>query len=66
MAEEDDAWAELIASMDKMDAAMASIKRSADSDIDFVKLMLPHHQAALDMAKAQLIYGKDPQLRRLA
>jgi uncharacterized protein (DUF305 family) len=28
--------------------------------------MLPHHQAALDMAKTQLLYGKDPQMRRLA
>jgi uncharacterized protein (DUF305 family) len=29
-------------------------------------LMLPHHQAAIDMAKTQLLYGKDPQMRRLA
>jgi uncharacterized protein (DUF305 family) len=28
--------------------------------------MLPHHQAAIDMAKTQLLYGKDPQMRRLA
>jgi uncharacterized protein (DUF305 family) len=28
--------------------------------------MLPHHQAALDMAKAELMYGQDPQMRRLA
>jgi uncharacterized protein (DUF305 family) len=39
---------------------------SGDSDVDFVKLMLPHHQAAIDMAKTQLLYGKDPQMRRLA
>jgi len=31
-----------------------------------VKLMLPHHQAAIDMAKIQLLHGKDPQIRRLA
>jgi uncharacterized protein (DUF305 family) len=31
-----------------------------------VRLMLPHHQAAIDMAKTQLLYGKDPQMRRLA
>ena len=63
---EDSDWAELMASMSRMHAAMASVKRSEDSDVDFVKLMLPHHQAALDMAKTQLIYGKDPQMRRLA
>jgi len=66
IAREDSDWAELMASMDRMDSAMASVKRSGDSDVDFVKLMLPHHQAALDMAKTQLMYGKDPQMRRLA
>jgi uncharacterized protein (DUF305 family) len=59
-------WSELVASMDKMHMAMGAIERSGNSDIDFVRLMLPHHQAAIDMAKTQLIYGKDPQMRRLA
>jgi Domain of unknown function (DUF305) len=59
-------WSELIASMDKMHMAMGAIKRSGNADVDFVKLMLPHHQAAIDMAKIELLYGKDPQMRRLA
>jgi len=59
-------WSELIASMDKMHMAMGAIQRSGNADLDFVKLMLPHHQAAIDMAKTQLLYGKDPQMRRLA
>ena len=59
-------WSELIASMDKMHIAMRAIKPSGNSDVDFVRLMLPHHQAAIDMAKTQLLYGKDPQIRRLA
>jgi uncharacterized protein (DUF305 family) len=59
-------WSELVASIDKMHAAMGAIERSGNSDIDFVRLMLPHHQAAIDMAKTQLLYGKDPQMRRLA
>jgi hypothetical protein len=62
----DPAWSELIASMDKMHMAMGEVKQSGNSDVDFVRLMLPHHQAAIDMAKAQLLYGKDPQMRRLA
>ena len=37
-----------------------------DTDTDFVRLMLPHHQAAVDMAKTELQYGKDPELRTLA
>lgn len=61
-----DDWSKLMESMDKMHAAMAKVRPSGDCDVDFVKLMLPHHQAALDMAKTQLIYGKDPQMRRLA
>jgi len=59
-------WSGLIAGMDKMHMAMGAVARSGNSDVDFVRLMLPHHQAAIDMAKTQLLYGKDPQMRRLA
>ncbi len=59
-------WAELMADMDRMHAAMDSVERSGDSDVDFVRLMLPHHQGAIDMAKTQLLHGRDPQMRRLA
>ena len=64
--ESDLAWAELQSSMEKMHAAMASVDATLNSDADFVKLMIPHHQAAIEMAKTQLLYGKDPQMRRLA
>ncbi len=59
-------WSELNSSMEKMHAAMASVKPSGKTDVDFIRLMLPHHQAAIDMAKIQLLYGKDPEMRRLA
>ena len=59
-------WSELIASMDKMHMAMGAVSRSGNNDVDFVRLMIPHHQAAIEMAKTQLLYGKDPQMRRLA
>ena len=59
-------WSELISSMEKMHQAMASVEASGDGDVDFVRLMLPHHQAAIDMATTQLLYGQDPQIRRLA
>lgn len=62
----DAGWSQLMVGMDKMHAEMAAVEPSGDSDSDFVRLMLPHHQAALDMARTQLMYGKDPQLRRLA
>ena len=59
-------WLELIASMHKMHMAMEAVQHSGDNDVDFVRLMVPHHQAAIDMAKTQLLHGKDPQMRRLA
>ena len=63
---DDSDWSELIASMDKMHMAMGAVERFGNSDVNFVRLMLPHHQAAIDMAKTQLLHGKDPKMRRLA
>src|SRR5262249_6535613 len=63
---EADDWSQLNASMDKMHIAMAAIEQSGNADVDFVRLMLPHHQGAIDMAKVQLLHGQDPQMRRLA
>ena len=59
-------WSELSSSMEKMHVAVASAEPSGQSDVDFVRLMLPHHQAAIDMAKTELMHGKDPEMRRLA
>ena len=53
------------AAMKKMMADMM-IKPSGDVDRDFVEMMVPHHQGAVDMAKAELEYGHNEQLRRLA
>jgi uncharacterized protein (DUF305 family) len=41
-------------------------KPTGDADKDFVNMMLPHHQGAVDIAKVELQYGKDPMLRDLA
>jgi len=66
MATEWPGWTELMGSMDRMHAAMASVEPSGTSDVDFVRLMLPHHQGAIDMAKTELLNGNNPQMRRLA
>jgi uncharacterized protein (DUF305 family) len=42
------------------------VKPTGDVDRDFVAMMVPHHQGAIDMALAFLRYGRNEQLRRLA
>jgi uncharacterized protein (DUF305 family) len=42
------------------------IRPSGDVDIDFVAMMAPHHQGAIDMATAELRYGRNERLRRVA
>ena len=59
-------WSALMGTMETMHAAINSVGPSGDSDVDFVSLMLTHHRAALDMARTELLYGKDPQMRQLA
>jgi uncharacterized protein (DUF305 family) len=51
--------------MNRMMAGM-KIKPSSNVDRDFVAMMVPHHQGAIDMAEAELSYGHNEQLRRLA
>ena len=63
---QDQNWGELMKSMKAMHAAMGTAQPSGNDDEDFVNLMLPHHEAAVEMAKAELLHGNDPQMRRLA
>ena len=56
----------LMAGMDKMQADMMAGMQASDIDVAFVCGMIPHHQGAIAMARAELRYGKDPQNRRLA
>jgi uncharacterized protein (DUF305 family) len=37
-----------------------------DIDRDFVNVMVPHHQGAIDMARAEIKYGRNDALRQLA
>lgn len=53
------------AAMDRMHKGMM-VAPTGDADIDFVRGMIPHHQGAVDMARIELEYGKDADLRRMA
>jgi YVTN family beta-propeller protein len=58
--------AAMMDAMSRMDRDMAAAPMTADADHDFSAMMIPHHQGAIDMAKAYLASAKDPALRRLA
>src|SRR3569833_2955242 len=53
------------AAMAKMMADMA-VKPTGDVDVDFVGMMIPHHQGAIDMARAVLRYGHNEKLNAIA
>jgi hypothetical protein len=57
--------AENVSAMTKMMIDMG-IKPSGDVDTDFVAMMVPHHQGAIEMAQAELRYGRNEPLRRMA
>jgi Domain of unknown function (DUF305) len=57
--------AENVSAMTKMMIDMG-IKPSGDVDTDFVGMMAPHHQGAIEMAQAELRYGRNESLRRMA
>jgi uncharacterized protein (DUF305 family) len=43
-----------------------NVKPTGKPDKDFVLMMMPHHQGAIDMAKVELQYGSDSEMRQLA
>ena len=57
--------AENVSAMTKMMIDMG-IRPSGDVDTDFVAMMVPHHQGAIEMAQAELRYGRNEPLRRMA
>ena len=56
----------LTETMSTMHDAMHDVQLTGKPDIDFARLMIPHHQGAIDMAKVELLFGTDARMRRLA
>ncbi|PHM46310.1 hypothetical protein Xmau_00720 [Xenorhabdus mauleonii] len=57
---------ELNSSMAKMHENMAKSLNVEDADVAFAEGMIAHHLGAIDMAKIELKYGKNPEMRELA
>jgi hypothetical protein len=53
-------------SMAVMARDMKQAPMTGDPDHDFAAMMIPHHQGAIDMAKVEVLHGKNAVLRRLA
>ena len=54
------------AGMEEMNKKMMAMKMTGNADVDFAMMMVAHHQAAIDMAKAELESGKDPVMLKMA
>lgn len=57
---------EMNVGMDRMVRDMHAPGYSGDPDIDFLAMMVPHHEGAVEMARLVLVHGRDPATRRLA
>lgn len=52
--------------MNTMMYRMHAAGYTGNPDIDFLAMMIPHHEGAVEMARLELTHGKDPLARRLA
>lgn len=66
MAQESDVSKAYMEAHERMMSQMMSVKPSGDADMDFVMMMIPHHEGAIEMAAVELKYGKDPTLKKIA
>ncbi|MBI4921362.1 MAG: DUF305 domain-containing protein [Devosia nanyangense] len=66
MGSPDQAHQDLMAGMDAMNKDMNAGATATDLDVAFICSMIPHHQGAIDMAKAELAHGDDPWAKELA
>jgi uncharacterized protein (DUF305 family) len=66
VAQNDQASHAFMQANEKMMKAMNGMQMSGNPDMDFAMMMIPHHQGAIEMAKAELQYGTDPKLRAMA
>jgi uncharacterized protein (DUF305 family) len=64
--EMDQAHSDLMAGMDENNQLMMRAGMVEDLDIAFVCAMIPHHQSAINMAKAELKHGDNEWAKEMA
>ena len=57
---------EMNAGMDRMMRDMHAPGYTGNPEVDFLAMMIPHHEGAVEMARLVLVHGRDPATRRLA
>jgi uncharacterized protein (DUF305 family) len=57
---------EMGSGMEKMMKDMHAPGYTGNPDVDFLAMMIPHHEGAVEMARLALIHGTDPLVRKLA
>jgi uncharacterized protein (DUF305 family) len=62
----DEAHTDLMKGMDEMNAMMMKGMTASDIDVAFVCGMIPHHQGAINMAKAELAHGDSDWAKQMA
>jgi uncharacterized protein (DUF305 family) len=62
----DQAHQDLMAGMDEMNTQMMKGGMASDIDVAFVCSMIPHHQGAINMAKAELAHGDSEWAKEMA
>jgi uncharacterized protein (DUF305 family) len=60
------AHSELMDAMNKMMDKMKGIPMTGNADRDFVAMMIPHHQSAVDMAENEISHGRNIEMKRFA
>jgi uncharacterized protein (DUF305 family) len=56
----------MAAGMEHMMRELYASAPTGDPDADFLAMMIPHHEGAVEMARLELVHGRDPLVRQLA